>query len=103
MFIWLFHRISGVALIVLFGLKLVSGYFLYTGGAKPDLALLLHTHKVVDVLIIVLFTFHSIYGVRTIIMDFGVRKEKLLFWVSTLTASVLSVVFLAMYFVKLQS
>jgi succinate dehydrogenase/fumarate reductase cytochrome b subunit len=31
------------------------------------------------VLILLLFTFHSIYGIRTIIMDLGYRNEKRLF------------------------
>lgn len=102
MFIWLFHRISGVALIFLIGIKMVTGYFLY-GEKKPELALLLHTHTVIDVLIIVLFTFHSLYGLRTILMDLGLRHEKLMFWASTLTASALSALFLILYFIKISS
>ena len=27
MFIWLFHRISGVTLIILFGIKILTSYF----------------------------------------------------------------------------
>ena len=64
MFIWLFHRISGVTLIVLFGIKILTSYFLFTKDKKPDWALSLHRNPVLDILILILFTFHSIYGLR---------------------------------------
>jgi succinate dehydrogenase/fumarate reductase cytochrome b subunit len=98
MFIWLFHRISGVTLIVLFGIKILTSYFLFTKDQKPDWALSLHRHPVLDVLILILFTFHSIYGLRTIVIDFGYRKEKLLFWVANGAATVVSVALLVLYF-----
>ena len=75
MFIWLFHRISGVSLIVLFGIKILTSFFLFTKDTKPDWALSLHRQPVIDVLILILFTFHSIYGIRTIIIDLGYKKE----------------------------
>lgn len=97
MFIWLFHRISGVALIVLIGTKLFSGYFLFTKETKPDWALSLHRQPVLDILLLVLFTFHSIYGLRTIAIDLGYRKEKRLFWLSQIIASIISVALLTIY------
>ncbi|MDD5008798.1 MAG: hypothetical protein PHC68_10440 [Syntrophorhabdaceae bacterium] len=98
MFIWLFHRISGVSLIVLFGIKILTSFFLFTKDKKPDWALSLHRQPVVDVLILILFTFHSIYGIRTIIMDLGYRNEKRLFLASNVVASVLSAFLLYIYF-----
>lgn len=98
MFIWLFHRISGVALIVLFGTKILTSYFLFTKEAKPDWALSLHRNPVLDVLILVLFTFHSVYGVRNILLDFGYRNEKRLFFLSNFFASIISIVLLILYF-----
>jgi len=98
MFIWLFHRISGVSLIVLFGIKILTSFFLFTKDKKPDWALSLHRQPVVDVLILILFTFHSIYGIRTIIMDLGYRNEKGLFLASNVVASVLSAFLLYIYF-----
>ena len=82
MFIWLFHRISGVTLIVLFSIKILTSYFLFTKDKKPDWALSLHRHPVLDILILVLFTFHSLYGLRTVAIDLGYRNEKRLFWVA---------------------
>ncbi len=99
MFIWLFHRISGVCLIVLFGIKILTSYFLFNQDKKPDWALSLHRQPVVDVLIVVLFTFHSIYGIRTIVMDLGYRNEKRLFLFSNAAASLISAILLYMYFI----
>ncbi|OGP65847.1 MAG: hypothetical protein A3K22_00680 [Deltaproteobacteria bacterium RBG_16_42_7] len=97
MFIWLFHRISGVSLIVLFSIKILTSFFLYTKDKKPDWALSLHRQPVLDVLILILFTFHSIYGLRTIALDFGYRKEKQLFWLSNIIAGIISLALIYLY------
>lgn len=97
MFIWLFHRISGVSLIILFGLKIFSAFFLYTKEDKPDWALGIHRQPVLDILILVLFTFHSVYGLRTVVIDLGYRKEKKLFWLSNVVAAVISLILVGLY------
>jgi succinate dehydrogenase cytochrome b556 subunit len=97
MFIWLFHRISGVALLILFAMKIFSSFFLYTKDKKPDWAISLHRNPVTDILIIVLLTFHSIYGLRTIAIDLGYRKEKKLFWLSNLVAAIISIILIIIY------
>ncbi len=99
MFIWFFHRISGAALIILFGVKILTSYFLLAQDKKPDWALSLHRQPVLDVLILILFTFHSIYGIRTIVMDFGVRNERRLFLAANIAASVVSLFLVYMYFI----
>jgi len=98
MFIWFFHRISGVFLIILMGIKIVTSYFLFTKDKKPDWALSLHRHPVLDVLILILFTFHSIYGLRTIAIDLGYRKEKQLFVLSNIAATVIAAVLIYFYY-----
>jgi succinate dehydrogenase/fumarate reductase cytochrome b subunit len=98
MFIWLFHRISGVTLIILFGIKILTSYFLFTKDKKPDWALSLHRNPVLDVLILILFTFHSIYGLRTVAIDLGYKKEKQLFLVSNIVASLIAAVLIYFYF-----
>ena len=98
MFIWLFHRISGVSLIILFGIKILTSYFLFTKDKKPDWALSLHRQPVLDVIILILFTFHSIYGLRTIVIDLGYWKEKQLFWLSNAVATIISAVLIFLYF-----
>ena len=97
MFIWLFHRISGVALILLIGIEIFTSYFLLTKDKKPDWALSLHRHPVLDVLILILFTFHSIYGLRTIAIDLGYRNEKQLFLLSNIVASFVAAVLIYIY------
>jgi succinate dehydrogenase/fumarate reductase cytochrome b subunit len=97
MFIWLFHRISGVSLIILFGIKIFTSFFLFTKETKPDWALSLHRQPVLDVLILMLFTFHSIYGLRTIILDFGYQKGKVLFWASNVVAAAISISLIYLY------
>jgi succinate dehydrogenase/fumarate reductase cytochrome b subunit len=97
MFIWLFHRISGVTLIVLFGIKILTSFFLFTKDQKPDWALSLHRHPVLDILILILFTFHSLYGLRTVIIDFGYRQEKQLFWAANVAGAVISAALIYLY------
>lgn len=97
MFVWLFHRISGVSLIILMGIKIFSGYFLFTKETKPDWALSLHRQPTLDILLLVLFTFHCIYGLRTIAIDLGYRKEKRLFWLSQVVASIISAALITVY------
>ena len=97
MFIWLFHRISGVALFLLIAIKILTGYMLLPKENRPDWALSLHRHPVTDILILTLFTFHSFYGLRTVVIDFGYRKEKTLFWLSNVGAVVVSIILICFY------
>lgn len=97
MFIWLFHRISGVSLIILFGIKILAAFFLFSKDKKPDWALSLHRQPVLDILILILFTFHSIYGLRTIMLDLGYRKEKRLFLLSNIAATAISLALIYVY------
>ena len=100
MFVWIFHRLSGLLLIILLGLKFFTSFFLMTKDQKPDWAIVLHTNPLSDTLLIVLAVFHGLYGVRTVIMDLGVRREKLLFRVFTALAVVLCAALLAVYYTR---
>ncbi|NQT80957.1 MAG: hypothetical protein HQ555_11275 [Candidatus Aminicenantes bacterium] len=100
MFVWVFHRVSGLLLILLLGVKFLTSFFLMTKAQKPDWALVLHTNPFTDTLLIVLIVFHALYGLRTVIIDSGLRKEKMLFWVFTLLSVVLSVLLLFVYFTR---
>jgi succinate dehydrogenase/fumarate reductase cytochrome b subunit len=100
MFIWVFHRASGVLLIVLLGLKFLTSFFLMTKGTKPDWALLLHTNPLTDTFLIVAGVYHALYGLRTIVVDLGARKEKLLFWVFTVLGTAVSAALLVIYYTR---
>jgi succinate dehydrogenase/fumarate reductase cytochrome b subunit len=100
MFVWVFHRVSGLLLVLLIGLKFFTSFFLMTKAQKPDWALLLHTNPLTDSLLIVAGVYHAFYGLRTFIIDLGVRKEKLLFWVFTGLGSAFTVGLLIIYFTR---
>jgi succinate dehydrogenase/fumarate reductase cytochrome b subunit len=100
MFVWLFHRITGLILIVALSLKIFTSFFLMTKNQKPDWALVLHTNPLIDSLLIVSVIFHALYGLRTVIIDLGVRKEKLLFWIFTILGFVFSAGLLVVYFTR---
>jgi len=100
MFVWVFHRISGLLLILLIGIKFLTSFFLMTKEQKPDWALVLHANPFIDTLLIISVVFHALYGLRTVAIDLGLRKEKLLFWVSTLLSLVLSALLLVLYFTR---
>ena len=100
MFVWVFHRISGLLLIFLLGIKFLTSFFLMTKEQKPDWALVLHTNPFIDTLLIVFIVFHAFYGLRTVIIDLGVRKEKLLFWVFTLLSVLSGTALLIVYFTR---
>jgi succinate dehydrogenase hydrophobic anchor subunit len=71
-----------------------------TKEQKPDWALVLHTNPLLDTLLLVSVIFHALYGLRTVIIDMGLRKEKLLFWVFTLLGVGLSAALLVVYFTR---
>ena len=100
MFVWLVHRVTGVLLIVVLGLKITTAFFLMTNGQKPDWALILHTNRVVDTFLIVAIVYHAFYGLRTLLIDLGSRKEKLLFWVFTASGTLCAAALLVLYYTR---
>jgi succinate dehydrogenase cytochrome b556 subunit len=100
MFVWIFHRVTGVLLIGLLGLKFLTSFFLMTKGQKPDWALLLHTNPLTDSFLIVAGVYHAFYGLRTIVIDLGVRKEKPLFWIFTALGTAVAVALLVIYYTR---
>jgi len=99
MFIWIFHRISGLLLIFLLFFQLVTGFF---QASTSNLELVktiaaLHKHMVLNFLLVFSVIFHALYGLRTILMDLGLRREKLLFWGCTIAGLVAFAGFLILY------
>ena len=99
MFVWVFHRVSGLLLIVLLSIQLVTGFFQASSSSSDLVATMasLHRHAALNCLMVFLLVFHSLYGIRTILMDLGLGREKLLFWCSNALGLVIFVVFLVLY------
>jgi succinate dehydrogenase/fumarate reductase cytochrome b subunit len=99
-FVWLFHRISGILLVVLLPLQMATG-ILQGGSSGLKTANLLHGDMILNTLLAFLVIFHGLYGVRTILLDLGLKWEKQLFWVFTLLGVVLFAGFLYFFYVVL--
>ena len=97
MFPYYFIRFSGPLLLILVGLKILSGYSL-VGRIQASWLSNLHIHKTLDLLLLFVFIFHALYGLRLFLIDLGmVKLEKILFWASTVISAglfVLSYVYL---------
>ena len=93
MFVWVFHRISGVILILLIGFKFLTGFGIdkHFGQDTVEFWRALHNNTASNILLLFLFIYHSLYGLRTIIFDLGYKKEKVLFWAFSLFGFVLFV------------
>lgn len=93
-----FLRFSGPLLLFLVGLKIVSGYALV--GKLNGIVWLstLHENRVLDLLLLFGFIFHSLYGLRLFLIDLGMKQERLLFWAFTVTGFVISIFSYAYFF-----
>jgi succinate dehydrogenase/fumarate reductase cytochrome b subunit len=100
MFIWVFHRVTGLLLIGLLAVKFLTSFFLMTKAQKPDWALLLHTNPLTDTFLIAAGVYHAFYGLRTIVIDLGVRKEKALFWIFTALGTLVTAALLVIYYTR---
>lgn len=67
-FIWNFHRFSGLTLIILLALKILTGFAMVGKITimKSSLAHSIHTHPLLDISILLLFVFHALYGLHKI-------------------------------------
>jgi succinate dehydrogenase/fumarate reductase cytochrome b subunit len=87
MFPYYFIRFSGPLLLILVGLKILSGYSLVGRMEGNPWLSGLHQNRTLDILLLFLVIFHALYGLRLFLIDFGMMKgEKLLFWIFTIMA-----------------
>lgn len=91
MFVWLLHRISGLILIVLITIKIITGYGIL--GRYGDVAIEImrdwHRSVSLDLATIGLFIYHGLYGVRACLIDLGLRQEKILLEIFTVVGTIL--------------
>lgn len=88
MFPYYFIRFSGPLLLILVGLKILSGYSV--AGKIQGIPWLtdLHLNRTLDLLLLFVFIFHALYGLRLLLIDFGmVKRENLLFWAFTIISA----------------
>src|SRR5437016_633863 len=85
---WLLQRVSAIGLFLLIPLKIYSGW-----GARgkvpyflPGSSKALHYNSTLDILLLLFFLLHGFYGLRVILIDFGLMREDKFFW-RTLAAS----------------
>ena len=99
MFVWIFHRVSGFALIFIFAFQIFTGFFqVSSSNAELTKEIAgLHKHQYLNFIMVFLFIFHGLYGIRTILMDLGVKKEKLLFWTANLIGSAIFIGFIILF------
>jgi succinate dehydrogenase hydrophobic anchor subunit len=80
---WLTQRVSAVFLFVLIPVKIYTGWA--ARGKVPDLpgaldARHIHFNATLDILLLLFFLLHGFYGLRVILIDFGVIREEKFFW-----------------------
>jgi succinate dehydrogenase/fumarate reductase cytochrome b subunit len=81
MFPYYFIRFSGPLLLVLVGLKILSGYALVGKIKGAPWFSGLHANQTFDFILLFLFIFHAFYGLRLFLIDLGmVKEERFLFW-----------------------
>lgn len=87
---WLIHRISGLMMIGLFAVKFVTAFYLLP-DEKPSWAVFLHRHPAVDISLIFLVSLHTCFGLKNILFEIGLRKEKLLIYGAAIVGLTLSI------------
>jgi succinate dehydrogenase/fumarate reductase cytochrome b subunit len=87
MFAYYFIRFSGPLLLILVGLKILSGYAVVGKAGGVTWLSGLHQNQTLDFFLLFIFIFHALYGLRLFLIDLGmVKQEKVLFWVFTLAS-----------------
>jgi succinate dehydrogenase cytochrome b556 subunit len=82
MFVWIVHRVTGILLFVMISIHILAGHVLAGKYQNifTDAFAKFHKDPLYNSIILFMFIFHSLYGIRTMIVDLGFRKERALFW-----------------------
>ena len=93
---WFIHRISGLMMIGLFAVKFITAFYLLP-DEKPSWAVFLHRYPAIDISLIFLVSLHTCFGLKNILFEIGLRKEKLLTYTATIVGLALSIGGTAIY------
>jgi succinate dehydrogenase hydrophobic anchor subunit len=80
---WLTQRISAIGLFLLIPLKIYSGWAAKDKVPYPEFlgsSRRLHFNSGLDIALLLFFLLHGFYGLRVILIDFGVIREDKFFW-----------------------
>ena len=100
MFPYYFIRFSGPVLLLLVGLKILSGYALVGKANRFSWLSGFHQNRAFDLFLLFVFIFHALYGLRLFLIDLGmVKQERVLFWAFTIISAGLFV-FSYAYFLR---
>ena len=88
MVIQLFHKWSGMLLILLIGMKILSGYASIgaTAVLSPQAGYLVHTSAWLDIPLLLIVILHIAYGILKNVTSFQTRNKPSVFWITTLVA-----------------
>ncbi len=80
---WLTQRVSAIGLFFLIPVKIYSGWAGLGKVPFPSFmgpAVSMHLNASLDILLLLFFLLHGFYGLRVILIDFGVIREDTFFW-----------------------
>jgi succinate dehydrogenase hydrophobic anchor subunit len=80
---WLTQRVSAICLFLLIPLKIYTGWAAKDRVPYPEFlgsSRRLHFNSGLDIALLLCFLLHGFYGLRVILIDFGVIREDTFFW-----------------------
>ncbi len=98
MWAWVGHRLTGLALVayVFLHLSFISTASMAEGGADFDTLMETTSQPLfvaMDFLLVIVVIYHAMNGLRVVLFDMGIgiRRQKLVFWVTMAVAAILIV------------
>ena len=98
MWAWVGHRLTGLALVayVFLHLSFISTASMAEGGADFDTLMETTSQPLfvaMDFLLVIVVIYHAMNGLRVILFDLGIgiKRQKLVFWITMAVAAVLIV------------
>ena len=104
---WLIQRISAICLFLLIPVKIYTGWAARDMVPYPETWMSgkkVHLNSSIDIALLLFFLLHGFYGLRVILMDFGIIKANSFFWRTMILAlGILGTVVWYVYFHRADS